>query len=317
MTYYKNNLPKKPTTLFIALDFPLTRLTTANYFEMPASSIKLLKMKQIEKEVPESSWRKRLHEIVFEADTTAGKTFDVVIICLILLSIFVVALDSVKSVREQFGTPILYVEWLLTILFSVEYILRIVAVRRPLRYILSFYGLIDLFAILPTYISLFVPGTQYLLTIRILRLLRIFRILKLSAYVNEANVISNALKASRRKIIVFFTAILALVTVIGSLMYVIEGEEHGFTDIPTSIYWAVVTLTTVGYGDLSPKTPLGQAFSSLVMILGYAIIAVPTGIVTAEFARSSRAYSTQACPECNSQNHDADARFCKYCGTRL
>lgn len=274
-------------------------------------------MKQIENEAPESGWRKRLHEIVFEADTPAGKTFDVVIICLILLSIVVVALDSVKSVREQFGTPILYVEWFLTILFSVEYVLRVIAVRRPFRYILSFYGLIDLFAILPTYVSLFVPGTQYLLTIRILRLLRIFRILKLSEYVTEANVISEALKSSRRKIIVFFTAILALVTVIGSLMYVIEGEEHGFTDIPTSVYWAVVTLTTVGYGDLSPKTPLGQAFASLVMILGYAIIAVPTGIVTAEFARSVRNYSTQVCPECNRQNHDTDALFCKYCGTKL
>ena len=273
--------------------------------------------KQIETEAPESGWRKRLHEIVFEADTTAGKIFDVIIICLILLSIAVVALDSVKSVREQFGSPIFYVEWFLTILFSIEYLLRVVAVRRPFRYILSFYGLIDLFAILPTYVSLFVPGTQYLLTIRILRLLRIFRILKLSAYVIEANVIGEALKASRRKIVVFFTAILALVTVIGSMIYVIEGEEHGFTDIPTSVYWAVVTLTTVGYGDLSPKTPLGQAFASLVMILGYAIIAVPTGIVTAELSRSVRNYSTQVCPECNRQNHDSDASFCKYCGAKL
>lgn len=274
-------------------------------------------MKQIETEVPEAEWRRRLHEIVFEADTTAGKTFDVVVICLILISIVVVALDSVKSIREQFGAQILYLEWFLTILFSIEYVLRVIAVRRPFRYILSFYGLIDLFSILPTYVSLFVPGTQYLLTIRILRLLRIFRIMKLSEYVSEANIISEALRASRRKITVFFTAILALVTVLGSLMYVIEGEEHGFTDIPTSVYWAVVTLTTVGYGDLSPKTPLGQAFASLVMILGYAIIAVPTGIVTAEFARSRKDYSTQVCPQCNSQNHETDAVFCKYCGSKL
>lgn len=276
-----------------------------------------LKMKQIENEIPEANWRRKLHEIVFEADTTLGKTFDVVIICLILLSIIVVALDSVKSIRDQFGTQILYVEWFFTVLFSIEYLLRIIAVKRPVRYILSFYGLIDLFAILPTYISLFVPGTQYLLTIRILRFLRIFRILKLSEYMAEANVITDALRASRRKISVFFTAIIALVTVIGSMMYVIEGEEHGFTDIPTSIYWAVVTLTTVGYGDLSPKTALGKTFATFVMLMGYAIIAVPTGIVTAELSRSARRYSTQVCPECHSQEHETDAIHCKYCGAKL
>lgn len=247
-------------------------------------------MKQIEKEIPESGWRKKLHEIIFEADTTAGKTFDVVVICLILLSIFVVALESVKSIREDYDAVILKIEWTLTILFTIEYVFRVIAVKRPLRYILSFYGLIDLFSILPTYISLFFPGTQYLLTIRILRLLRIFRILKLSEYITEANTITMALQASRRKIIVFFTAVLTLVTVMGTLMYVIEGEEHGFTDIPTSIYWAIVTLTTVGYGDLSPKTALGKTFASLVMIMGYAIIAVPTGIVTAEFSRAKRIF---------------------------
>jgi voltage-gated potassium channel len=276
-----------------------------------------LKMKQIEKEIPESDWRRKLHEIVFEADTTPGKTFDVVIICLILLSIIVVALDSVKSIREQFGTPLLYLEWSLTVLFSIEYLLRLIAVKRPVRYILSFYGLIDLCAILPTYISLFVPGTQYLLTIRILRLLRIFRILKLSEYIAEANVITDALWASRKKISVFFTAIIAMVTIMGSMMYVIEGEEHGFTDIPTSIYWAVVTLTTVGYGDLSPKTALGKTFASLVMIMGYAILAVPTGIVTAELTRSAKRYSTQVCPECHAQDHELEAIHCKYCGAKL
>lgn len=274
-------------------------------------------MKQIEKEVPESTWRKRLHEVIFEADTTAGKTFDVVVICLILLSIVVVALESVKGIREGAGTIFLKIEWTLTILFSIEYIFRVIAVKRPLRYMLSFYGLIDLFSILPTYVSLFFPGTQYLLTIRILRLLRIFRILKLSEYISEANTITMALQASRRKIIVFFTAVLSLVTVMGTLMYVIEGEEHGFTDIPTSIYWAIVTLTTVGYGDLSPKTPFGKAFSSLVMILGYAIIAVPTGIVSAEFSRVRREYSTQVCPECHTQDHESDAAFCKHCGAKL
>lgn len=274
-------------------------------------------MKQIEQELPESNWRKKLHTVIFEADTTAGKTFDVVVICLILLSIIVVALESVKSIRDAYGIFILKIEWTLTILFTIEYFLRIIAVKRSLRYILSFYGLIDLFSILPTYISLFVPGTQYLLTIRILRLLRIFRILKLSEYITEANTITAALQASRRKIIVFFTAVLTLVTVMGSLMYVIEGEEHGFVDIPTSIYWAIVTLTTVGYGDLSPKTPLGQMFASIVMIVGYAIIAVPTGIVTAEFSRRTKQYSTQVCPECHAQEHDSDAVFCKYCGAKL
>lgn len=274
-------------------------------------------MKQIENEIPEANWRRKLHEVVFESDTMPGKTFDVVIICLILLSIVVVALDSVKNIREQFGGPLLSVEWLLTILFSIEYLLRIIAVKRPLRYILSFYGLIDLFAILPTYISLLIPGMQYLLTIRVLRLLRIFRILKLSEYVTEANVITEALRASRRKISVFFIAIIALVTIMGSMMYVIEGEEHGFTDIPTGMYWAVVTLTTVGYGDLSPQTALGKAFASFVMIMGYAIIAVPTGIVTAEFSRSARRYSTQVCRECHAQEHENDAIHCKYCGAKL
>lgn len=274
--------------------------------------------KVIEEEIPKSAWRKKLHEIVFEADTTAGKIFDIVIICLILLSILIVVLESVKDFRDDYGLLFWRFEWILTILFTVEYILRIIAVKRPLRYILSFYGLIDLLAILPTYISLFIPGTQYLMTIRILRLLRIFRILKLSEYISEANIISNALIASRKKITVFFVAVLTLVTVIGSLIYVIEGEEHGFTDIPTSIYWAIVTLTTVGYGDLSPRTHLGKAFASLVMIMGYAIIAVPTGIVTAEITRGSmRNFSTQVCPECHSQEHDLDAIFCKYCGEKL
>lgn len=274
-------------------------------------------MKSLENEVPEGNWRKKLHEIIFEAETTAGKAFDVVVICLILFSIFVVVLESVKSIRLEYGELLFILEWILTILFSLEYLLRIIAVKRPLRYILSFYGLIDLFSIVPTYISFFIPGTQYLLAIRILRLLRIFRILKLSAYISEANTIVNALQASKRKIIVFFTAVMSLVTIMGAAMYVIEGEEHGFTDIPTSVYWAIVTLTTVGYGDLSPKTALGKAFASLIMIIGYAIIAVPTGIVTAEFSRKIKEFSTQVCPECHFQEHDLDAVFCKICGARL
>lgn len=271
----------------------------------------------LEKESPESGWRRRLHEIVFESDTRAGKAFDLMLICLILLSILVVILESVKSVREEYGETLLIIEWFFTILFSVEYVLRLISVRRPLLYALSFYGLIDLMAILPTYISLFVPGTHYLLVIRVLRLLRIFRILKLTEYLTEAQVIMTALRASRRKISVFLLAVLALTVVVGSAIYVIEGEENGFTDIPTSIYWAIVTLTTVGYGDLSPKTPLGKTLASIVMIVGYAIIAVPTGIVTAELTRQSKTVSTQVCPECHAEGHDADAIFCKYCAGKL
>ncbi len=269
------------------------------------------------KESPLAGWRKRLYEIVFEAETTAGKAFDIVVIWLILISVAVVLLESVKSIREDYGDILFVAEWFFTILFSVEYLLRLVSVRRPLRYIFSFYGMIDLLAIAPTYVSLFIPGTHYLLTIRILRLLRIFRIMKLTEYVSEGKVITGALKASQRKISVFLLAVLTIVTVFGSLIYVIEGEEHGFTSIPTSIYWAIVTLTTVGYGDLSPQTPLGKTLASIIMIMGYAIIAVPTGIVTAELTRSNKAYSTERCPECNAQDHDADAVFCKHCAARL
>lgn len=268
-------------------------------------------------EIPEADWRRRLHEVIFEADTRAGRIFDLVLLWLIIASVVVVILESVKSLGEEYGEAFYYIEWIFTVLFTLEYILRLLSVRRPLSYALSFFGVIDLLAILPGYLSLFVPGTHYLLTIRILRLLRIFRILKLTEYITEARVITSALRASRRKISVFMLAIVAIVTVVGSLMYVVEGEEHGFNDIPTSIYWAIVTLTTVGYGDLSPKTPLGKTLASIVMILGYAIIAVPTGIVTAELTRANRKYSTQVCPECHSQDHDADAVFCKYCGFHL
>jgi voltage-gated potassium channel len=268
-------------------------------------------------EVPKSRWQRSIHEIVFEAETPAGRNFDVALIWLILLSILVVFLESVKSIREQYGAILYSVEWFFTILFTVEYFLRLLSVRKPLRYALSFYGLIDLMALLPTYLSLIVPGTHYLLTIRILRLLRIFRILKLTEYISEAKVITTALSASRRKISVFLLAVLSLVTVAGSLMYVIEGESRGFTDIPTSIYWAIVTLTTVGYGDISPQTPLGKAVASLIMIAGYGIIAVPTGIVTVELSKAVKNISTQFCPECASEGHDPDAIYCKYCAAHL
>ena len=262
-------------------------------------------------------WKKRLYETVFEAETRAGRTFDIILLWLILLSVIAVLLESNRGIREQYGEYLSLAEWTFTILFTAEYISRIIAVRRPWRYILSFYGIVDLLSILPTYVSLFLPGTQYLMAVRILRLLRIFRILKLSAYTSEARVITNALKASRRKILVFLVCVITIVTVVGCLMYVVEGEEHGFVDIPTSIYWAIVTLTTVGYGDLSPQTNGGKLLASIVMILGYGIIAVPTGIVTAELARAGVAVSTNVCEECHAEGHDVDAVFCKYCGTKL
>lgn len=269
------------------------------------------------KERADSGWRGKIYEIVFEAETRAGRAFDITLIGLILLSVLAVLLESVRGIRDVFGPELYIVEWAFTILFTIEYVLRLLSVKRPLRYVFSFYGLVDLLAILPTYISLFLPGTQYLLVIRILRLLRIFRILKLTSYITEGRVISTALRASRQKITVFLVAILSIVTVVGSLMYVVEGEEHGFTDIPTSIYWAIVTLTTVGYGDLSPKTGLGKFLASVVMIMGYGIIAVPTGIVTGELIRASKSLSTHVCPECHSEPHDIDAVHCKYCGAKL
>ena len=269
------------------------------------------------KEKAGADWRQKIYEIVFEAETPAGRVFDITLISLILLSVLAVFLESVRSIRESYGAELYAAEWAFTLLFSIEYVLRLVSVRRPFRYVFSFYGLVDLLAILPTYLSLFIPGTQYLLVIRILRLLRIFRVLKLTSYITEGRVIGTALRASRHKITVFLVAILTIVTVVGSLMYVVEGEEHGFVDIPTSIYWAIVTLTTVGYGDLSPKTGLGKLLASVVMIMGYGIIAVPTGIVTGELIKASKSASTHVCPECHSEPHDIDAMYCKYCGAKL
>jgi voltage-gated potassium channel len=270
------------------------------------------------KEPADSTWRHKLYDVVFEAETAPGRAFDFALITLILLSVIAVFLESLRGMREVFGPELRAAEWIFTGIFSVELLLRLIAVKRPIRYVLSFYGLVDVLAILPTYLSIFIPGTQYLLTIRILRILRIFRILKLTAYVSGGRVISSALHASKQKISVFLVAVLTIVTVVGSLMYIIEGEEHGFTDIPTSIYWAIVTMTTVGYGDLSPQTPFGKLLASAVMIMGYGIIAVPTGIVTAELARNAyRPASTHVCPECHAEGHDADATFCKYCGTKL
>jgi voltage-gated potassium channel len=264
-----------------------------------------------------AGWRARLHEVIFEADTPLGRAFDVTLLVCIALSVVAVLLESVASIRARWGAPLRFVEWTLTILFSIEYLLRLLSVGRPLRYARSFFGIVDLLAIAPTYLSLIVSGTQSLLVIRALRLLRVFRILKLRQFVGEARQLEAALIASLRKIIVFLGAVATLILIVGALMYLIEGEDNGFTSIPESIYWAVVTLTTVGYGDIAPQTVLGKALASVVMIMGYGIIAVPTGIVTVELAGVRRPFSNQACRECAADGHDADARFCKYCSAPL
>ena len=275
-------------------------------------------MTATDRQRPRTPWRSTLHTIIFEAETPAGRAFDFVLLGCILLSVLAVMLESVARIRAAYGPLLFTVEWGFTLLFTVEYLLRLVSVRRPFRYATSFFGLVDLLAIMPTYLSVLVPGTQYLLVVRILRLLRVFRVLKLSEYLVQADVLVRALRASRFKIAVFLLTVLTMVVIVGSVMYVVEGEASGFTDIPTSIYWAVVTLTTVGYGDLAPRTPLGQLLASIVMLLGYGIIAVPTGIVSLELSRASQpAVSTQACPACGAEGHDPDAVYCKYCGAQL
>jgi len=262
--------------------------------------------------------RRRLHEIIFEADTPAGRLFDLVLIVSILCSVLAVMLDSVPRIQSAYGRELYLVEWFFTLLFTLEYGLRLFCIGRPLKYATSFFGLVDLLSIVPTYISLLIPGSQYLLTIRILRILRIFRILKLAQYVGEANHLLRALANSRRKIIVFLFAVFTLVVIFGSLMYLIEGPEAGFVNLFDGIYYAIVTLSTVGYGDITPQSPLGKAVSSLLMIMGYGIIAVPTGIVSVELAQAKRLeVSTQSCPECGAEGHDIDARHCKHCGSRL
>ena len=262
-------------------------------------------------------WRARLHEVIFEADTRAGRAFDVGLLVAILVSVGAVMLESVADVRREYGVVLRAVEWSLTAAFTLEYVLRLVAVDRPARYARSFFGLMDLVAIVPTYLALVVPEAHSLMVIRAVRLLRIFRILKLAQFLGEAQLLVLALRASRRKITVFLGGIVTIVMIVGTLMYVIEGEEHGFTSIPTSMYWAVVTMTTVGYGDIAPRTAVGQLLAALLMILGYGIIAVPTGIVSVELANAGRAVSRQACPSCGGEGHDIDARHCKYCGAGL
>jgi voltage-gated potassium channel len=262
-------------------------------------------------------WRDTLYTVIFGAETPAGKWFDILLIMSIIASVIAVMLDSVTSISRQHGTLLNALEWFFTIAFTIEYLLRLICVGRPILYATSFFGIVDLLAIIPTYISILIPGSQYLLVVRILRILRVFRVLKLVQYMGEALLLMKALRASSRKITVFLFTVLTLVIVLGSLMYLIEGAQNGFTSIPRSIYWAIVTLTTVGYGDISPQTNIGQMLAACIMILGYSIIAVPTGIVTVELSHVSAGKRLRSCRECSAEGHDADAVFCKNCGARL
>lgn len=265
----------------------------------------------------------KLHEIIFEADTFWGKFFDVTLFIVIILSIVIVFLDSIVSFHNAHENLLLILEWIVTILFTIEYALRIWVLKKPWKYIFSFYGIIDFLSIIPTYLSLFFVGTHFLAAIKIMRLFRVFRVFKLSHYVKESNLLLASLKASIRRIIVFISFILFAVVVIGSMMYIVEGEEAGFTSIPTSIYWAIVTITTVGYGDISPITPLGQFLASFVMLLGYGVLAIPTGIVSVEMIHQvhkeehEKDFSTQACPSCGGEGHALDAKYCKFCAHEL
>ena len=265
-----------------------------------------------------STWRERLHEVIFEADTAPGKTFDVALLVAIGVSVAVVVLESVPSIRAVHGPALRAAEWGFTILFTLEYLVRLISVRRPLRYAISFFGVVDLLAVMPTYMSLFVDGAQALLVIRALRLLRIFRVFRATAFSAELTLLVHAVKASRAKITVFLLTVLTIVLILGAAIYAIEGPENEFDSIPTGIYWAVVTITTVGYGDIAPQTVVGRFIAALAMVLGYSLIIIPTGIFSIELARSAgKKTTTQNCPDCTREGHDSDAAHCKYCGGRL
>lgn len=268
---------------------------------------------------PAGGLRLRIYTIIFESDTRAGRAFDLALLTLIMTSVAVVMLDSVEAINTQWGEQLHSLEWFFTIIFSIEYALRLLCVRHPQRYARSLLGLVDLISVLPTYLTFFFPGLHALIDVRVLRLLRIFRILKLGAYVSEFSDLGNAILATRRKIAVFLSFVLIVVVVMGTLMYVIEGPSNGYTSIPVSIYWAITTLTTVGFGDITPKTDLGRLLSSAMMLIGWGTLAVPTGIVSAEFAarRMQPTPPPRTCPNCHSQEHPPQARFCSDCGARL
>jgi voltage-gated potassium channel len=266
---------------------------------------------------PRARWREQLRVIIFEADTPLGKLFDVGLLVTIVLSIIAVMLESVEVIADRHGQFFRRLEWAFTFSFTVEYTLRLICVPKPIRYARSFFGIVDLLAVLPTYMSLLVPGSQSLIVIRALRLLRVFRIFKLARFLGEASVLREALESSRHKILVFLITVIVLVVILGSAMFVIEGAEHGFTSIPRSMYWAIVTMTTVGYGDITPQTVPGQVLAAMVMIIGYGIIAIPTGIVTAEIVRHQPLVTTRCCPACMTEGHLHSARFCRDCGAEL
>lgn len=261
------------------------------------------------------NWQDKLYIIIFKADTRAGKAFDVALLLVIVLSILSISMESIASINQKYNVLLSYIEWIITIIFTFEYIIRIMIVRDKRKYITSFFGIVDLLAILPTYLSLFIPGTQFALVLRIFRLLRVFRVLSLGKYIGESFVLWNALKASKYKIVVFLEGVLVVVVIVGTMMYLIEGEASGFDSIPHSIYWSIVTLTTVGFGDIAPITPLGRFVASFLMLLGYGVIAVPTGIVSAELSRPK--LKQILCSSCQSKIEAQDDQFCKYCGNQL
>jgi len=271
------------------------------------------------KTVTTRSWRSKLHDVIYESNTAAGKAFDISLLALIISSIMVVMLDSIKSYHLRYGDLFYSLEWMFTILFTLEFILRLISIDKPLSYIFSFFGLIDLLAIIPSYLSFFFVGAQSLLVFRALRLLRVFRIFKLTHFLTEMEFLRAALAASLKKISIFMLSVLSLVIILGSIMYLVEDGQNGFESIPDSIYWAIVTITTVGYGDISPVTPLGKFIASIMMFIGYGIIAVPTGIVTSELtlAVRNKKHGIETCPGCGKEGHDGDARYCKRCGTAL
>lgn len=264
-----------------------------------------------------ASFKERMYEIVFEADTPTGKLFDVVLLILIVLSIVVVSLESVDFIKTDFPVLFAYLEWGFTILFTIEYVIRIWLEEKSQKYIFSFYGIIDFLSILPSYLGVIMVSAQSLLVLRSFRLLRVFRIFKLGRYLGESTQLMNALKASRAKIIVFVSVVMMVALIMGTLMYIVEGSKNGFTSIPRSFYWAVVTMTTVGYGDIAPHTVLGQSIATILMVLGYGIIAVPTGIVTVEYSKSTDTGKKQTCHACDSIGHDHNAVYCKFCGSEL
>ena len=267
---------------------------------------------------PTNSWKHRLHEIIYEADTKGGKIFDVILFIAIISSVLLVMLESVESFDSKYHTFLDISEWIITILFSIEYIARVITIKKPFKYIFSFYGIVDLLSTIPKYISLILVGSHNLAALRALRLLRVFRILKLARYIGASNRLLVALRASKAKIAVFLFFLVIICIILGTIMYMIEGEENGFISIPRSVYWAIVTLTTVGYGDIAPHTAVGQFIASAIMILGYSIIAIPTGIVSSEIMKSDNVNTnTQSCPNCLAGDHRDKAGFCYNCGHKI